>query len=96
MNVGTYERVERNKDNKNVKKTYEIDFLATKGNRIFYVQVADDISKNETLEREKKPYSHLKDPIQKILVVNKPFKEMRDPEGYVLIGIADFLLNFIK
>ena len=29
-------------------------------------------------------------------VVNKPFKEMRDPEGYVLIGIADFLLNFIK
>ena len=96
VNVGTYERVERNKDNKNVKKTYEIDFLATKGNRIFYVQVADDISKNETLEREKKPYSHLKDPIQKILVVNKPFKEMRDPEGYVLIGIADFLLNFIK
>ena len=96
VNVGTYERVERNKDNKNVKKTYEIDFLATKGNRIFYVQVADDISNNETLEREKKPYSHLKDPIQKILVVNKPFKEMRDPEGYVLIGIADFLLNFIK
>ena len=30
-------------------------FLATKGNDIFYVQVADDISKEETLEREKKP-----------------------------------------
>ena len=38
----------------------------------------------------------MKDPIQKILVVNKPFKEMRDPEGYVLIGIADFLLRFIS
>ena len=96
VNVGTYERVERNKDNKNVKKKYEIDFLATKGTRIFYVQVADDISKDETLEREKKPYNHLKDPIQKILVVNKPYKEMRDPDGYVLIGIADFLLRFIK
>ena len=96
VNVGTYERVERNKNNKNVKKTYEIDFLASKNNRIFYIQVADDISKDETLEREKKPYSHLKDPIQKILVVNKSFKEMRDQEGYILIGISDFLLNFIK
>ena len=30
--------------------------MAKKGNDIFYVQVADDISKEETLEREKKPY----------------------------------------
>lgn len=96
VNVGTYERLERNKDNKNVKKIYEIDFLATKGNRIFYIQVADDISNNETLQREKKPYCHLKDPIQKILVVNKPLKEMRDKEGYILIGISEFLLRFIK
>lgn len=96
VNVGTYERVERNKENKNVKKIYEIDFLATKGNKTFYVQVADDISKEETLEREKTPYKHLKDPIQKVLVVNKPIKEMRDREGYILIGISDFLLRFIK
>lgn len=96
VNVGTYERVERNKENKLVKKTYEVDFLASKGNKMFYVQVADDISKPETLDREKKPYKHLKDPIQKVLVVNKAFKEMRDPEGYILIGVSDFLLNFIK
>ena len=78
------------------KKTYEIDFLARKGNDIFYVQVADDISKEETLEREKKPYIHLSDPIQKLLVVNRPLKEMRDKDGYILIGAADFLLRFIK
>ena len=86
----------KNKENKSIRKTYEIDFLATKGNKTFYVQVANDISKSETLEREKRPYLHLKDPIQKVLVVNKPFKEMRDPEGYILIGISDFLLRFIK
>ena len=96
VNVGTYEKVERNIDKKNVKKTYEIDFLATKGNKIFYVQVADDISKEETLEREKKPFKNLKDPIQKVLVVNKPLKEMRDSEGYILIGASEFLLTFIK
>ena len=96
VNVGTYERVERNKEDKLVKKNYEIDFLVRKGNKIFYVQVADDISKPETLDREKRPYKYLKDPIQKVLVVNKPFKEMRDSEGYILIGISDFLLNYIK
>ena len=96
VNVGTYERVERNKENKLVKKNYEIDFLVRKGNKIFYVQVADDISKPETLDREKRPYKYLKDPIQKVLVVNKPFKEMRDSEGYILIGISDFLLNFLQ
>ena len=96
VNVGVYERVERNKDGRLVKKNYEIDFLATKENIKFYVQVAEDISKKETLEREKKPYKHLKDPIQKVLVVNKSLKEMRDEEGYILIGISDFLLKFIK
>ena len=96
VNVGTYEVVEKNKESKSIRKTYEIDFLATKGNKTFYVQVANDISKLETLEREKRPYSHLKDPIQKVLVVNKPFKEMRDKEGYILIGVTDFLLRFIK
>ena len=96
VNVGTYEVVEKNKESKSIRKTYEIDFLATKGNKTFYVQVANDISNLETLEREKRPYSHLKDPIQKVLVVNKPFKEMRDKEGYILIGVTDFLLRFIK
>ena len=96
VNVGTYKRVERNKDGRLVKKNYEIDFLATKENIKFYVQIAEDISKKETLEREKKPYKHLKDPIQKVLVVNKSLKEMRDEEGYILIGISDFLLKFIK
>lgn len=96
VNVGVYERVERNKDGRLVKKNYEIDFLATKENIKFYVQVAEDISKKETLEREKKPYKHLKDPIQKVLVVNKSLKEMRDEEGYIFIGISDFLLKFIK
>ncbi len=96
VNVGAYETVEKDKNGRSVKKQYEVDFLATRGNRRFYVQVAESISNPKTLQREKKPYSHLKDPVQKVLVVNKPFKEMRDEEGYTLIGLTDFLLDFIK
>lgn len=96
VNVGTYELVEKNKNNKSVKNIYEIDFLATKNNNTFYVQIADDISNAKALLREKRPYSHLKDPIQKVLVVNQPLKQTRDAEGYILIGATEFLLDFLK
>ena len=96
VNVGTYERVEKNKDGKSIKVTYEIDFFATRGTRMYYIQSALDLSDEKTYEREKKPFIHLNDQIQKILVENKSFSETRDKDGYTAIGLADFLLRFIK
>ena len=96
VNVGTYERVEKNKDGKSVKKTYEIDFFAKKGTRLYYIQSASDLSNNDVYEREKKPYVHLNDQVQKILVENKTYSETRDKDGFTVVGLTDFLLNFIK
>ena len=96
VNVGTYDKVEKNKNGTSVKKNYEIDFLAIKGNRMYYIQVASDISNEETKNRELKPYISLNDQIQKIVVINKPINEMRDNNGFTIIGITDFLLRFIK
>ena len=96
VNVGVYDKVEKNKNGVSVKKSYEIDFLATKNNRMYYIQVANDISDEETKNREIKPYISLKDQIQKIIVVNKSLGEMKDSNGFTIIGITDFLLRFIK
>ena len=96
VNVGTYDKIEKNINNKSVRKTYEIDFLAQKGNRIYYIQVADNISDEDTKNREIKPYIALKDHIQKVLVINRPINEMRDSNGFTIIGLSDFLLRFIK
>ena len=96
VNVGVYDKVEKNKNGVSVKKSYEIDFLATKNNRMYYIQAANDISDEETKNREIKPYISLKDQIQKIIVVNKSFSEMKDSNGFTIIGITDFLLRFIK
>lgn len=73
-----------------------VDFYATKGNRMFYIQVTSDISNIQTKEREIRPFMLLNDQIQKIIVVNKPIKECRDENGFTVIGITDFLLRFIK
>lgn len=96
VNVGTYEKVEKNKDRKSVKKNYEIDFLAVRNQRMYYIQVASNISNTETKQREQKPYISLNDQIQKIIVINKPITETRDELGFTVIGLTDFLLRFIK
>lgn len=96
VNVGTYDKVEKDKNKESVRKTYEIDFLATKGNRKYYIQVAKDISDEGTRNRELKPYISLNDQIQKVIVINKSINEMIDENGFTIIGIYDFLMRFIK
>ena len=96
VNVGTYERVEKNKNGKSIKINYEIDFLAEKNNNRYYIQVTDNLNDEDTRKREIKPYIGLNDQIQKIIVINKPIDETRDAEGYTIIGACDFMLRFIK
>ncbi len=96
VNVGTFERVEKDSSGKSIKKVYEIDFIAKKGIRQYYIQVVSDISNMETKQREVKPYIALNDQIKKVIVINKPIYETLDENGFTIIGIADFLLRFIK
>ena len=96
VNVGTFESVEKDDNSKSIKKNYEIDFVAGKGLRKYYIQVCSDIAGIEAKEREIKPYIKLNDQIQKIIVINKPIEETRDENGFTIIGATDFLLRFIK
>lgn len=96
VNVGVFDSIEKNKDSKSVRKTNEIDFYASKGLRAYYIQVTADIPNAETRAREIRPYMILNDQIQKIIVINRPIRESRDEKGFTVIGVTDFLLNFIK
>ncbi len=96
VSVGTFDVFGKDDSNKTIRKTLEIDFLAVKRNRMYYIQVCEDYSSEATKNRELKPYIALNDQIQKIIVINKPIKEMRDEKGFTIIGICDFLLRFIK
>lgn len=96
VSVGTYDKVEKDGSGKSIKKNYEIDFLARRDSRVFYVQTSSDLSKEDTRKRELKPFLALNDQIQKVLVINKPLDESLDENGFIIIGITDFLLRFIK
>lgn len=96
VNIGTFDNVEKNENDKSVRKTNEVDFFARKGKRQYYIQVSEDINSAKTKTREYRPYLLLKDQVQKIIVINKPVNECLDEHGFTIIGITDFLLRFIK
>lgn len=95
VNVGCFDTVEKNGSGQSVRKTNEVDFYATKGNRKYYIQVAADVVNLETRTREIKPYMYLNDEITKILVINRPVRESFDEHGFVIIGMIEFLLRYI-
>ncbi len=96
INVGVFEKNEKDKNGKSIRKCYEIDFIAKKGAKKFYIQVSNDISSSNTKAREIRPFVALNDSFQKIIVVNKPLEETMDKNGFITIGVSNFLLKFIK
>lgn len=95
VNVGSFDTVEKDKNGTSVRKTNEVDFFASKGIKKYYIQVCADISNAETRAREIRPYMLLYDEVTKIIVINRPVKESLDENGFTIIGITDFLLNYI-
>ncbi len=64
----------------------EVDFIALKNNEKIYIQVADNISDQKTLERELMPFKSIKDAYPKIVLTNTKHNEY-DIDGIKIIDI---------
>lgn len=93
VDVGVVESREKNADGKEIRVQREIDFIATLGNKKYYIQSAYAIPNQEKYAQETASFDKTMDSFKKIVVVEKSMKPRRDEKGYVMMGVKEFLLD---
>lgn len=78
---------------KEIRIQREIDFIATLGNKKYYIQSAYAIPDQAKYDQETAPFDRTMDSFKKIIVVEKSMKPRRDEQGYVMMGVKEFLLD---
>ena len=93
VDVGVVKIVENGEDGKPHQKSCEIDFIASKGIKKYYIQSALSMNDREKAAQEARPLLAVNDFFRKIIVSKTPMKPWYDENGVLHIGLYDFLLN---
>lgn len=92
VDVGIVE-VNAKQNGKNVKLQLEVDFVATLGNKKLYVQSAYRMDDAEKQNQEMASLRKIDDSFAKIIVVRDNVKPHQNEDGFMIIGLKDFLLQ---
>ena len=92
VDVGEVVRQER-ANGQNLRKRYEVDFVANLGYRRYYVQSALNLDSPEKEAQEKRSLKLIGDNFHKVVVVNRVMKPYMDEDGILTMGLFDFLLD---
>ncbi|MBR6427459.1 MAG: ATP-binding protein [Clostridia bacterium] len=71
----------------------EIDFIATKGSKKYYIQSALRMEDDAKIQNELRPLRAVNDSFKKIVVSKSYGKSWTDEEGFLRINLIDFLLG---
>lgn len=93
VDVGVVETFETSTEGKTVRKQLEIDFIANKGNKKYYIQSAFEMPTEEKLKQEKRALNKLNDSFKKFVIVKEDIKTQIDEDGLITMGVFEFLLN---
>ncbi len=93
VDIGVVPITERNKNGIPLHKQLEVDFIANKGSRRYYIQSAYMIPDAAKLEQESRSLRKIDDSFKKIIVTyNAPSPQYND-DGILVMSIFEFLLN---
>ncbi len=93
VDVGMVEYNRRDENGKKVRTQLEIDFVANKGSKRYYIQSALTVADEEKRKQETNSLNRIEDSFKKIVVVKDDIMPWHDDHGILYIGIEEFLLN---
>ena len=93
VNVGVVVINSKNENNVSIRTQLEVDFVATKGSKKYYIQSAYRLYDESKVEQERRSLINVDDSFKKIIVVRDPIKVMHDEYGITSSGIVEFLSN---
>lgn len=93
VDVGLVESWKTGKDGQNVRCKLEIDFVANKGYQRYYVQSAFAMTDDEKSKQEEASLKAVKDAFKRIIIVRDDIMPYYNDNGFLMIGLFDFLLN---
>lgn len=93
VDVGVVETREKDDAGKEIRKQLEIDFVANKGSKRYYIQSAYAILDEEKYKQETRSFDKMQDSFKKIIVVERSMKPRQNEKGYVMMGVKEFLLD---
>ncbi len=93
VDVGIVEYCYKDAEKKSKRAYLEIDFIANKGSKKYYVQSALTVADEEKREQEIRSLKRVADSFKKIVVVKDNIIPWHDDDGILYIGIEQFLLD---
>ena len=93
VDVGVVEINTKNAEGKSIRKQLEIDFVINQSSQRFYVQAAYEMYTPEKQNQERRSLMNVDDSFKKIIIVRDDIKPWHDDNGFLILGLEDFLLN---
>lgn len=93
VDVGVVPVVERDKDGRQMRKQYEIDFVCNLGSKRYYLQSAWRMESEAKVRQEEQSLRIVDDSFKKIVVLGEPTPVFRNEAGITTMSIYDLLLN---
>ncbi len=75
------------------RKQLEVDFVANKGNKRYYIQSAYALPTEDKREQELASLKRIEDSFNKVIIVRDDIASYYDDNGFLILGLFDFLLK---
>ena len=93
VDVGVVEYNYKDENGKSQRSHLEVDFVANKGNKRYYIQSALSVSEEEKRKQETNSLYRIDDSFMKIIVIKDDIVPWHDEKGVYYIGVEKFLLD---